>query len=122
MANAQLHIAHVVLGLEIGGLEMVVANIIRAAAPPATHRHSVYCLDRTGGLAGQVEALGAPVTLVRRRVPLDATLALRLARLARRDAVDVLHAHNFTPFMYASLSRLFSPGLRVVATFHNTRL
>jgi glycosyltransferase involved in cell wall biosynthesis len=115
----QLKVAHVVLGLQIGGLEMVVANLVRSSrSSPLTQ--FVLCLDQSGPLADQIAQDVSQIRMVRRQTPLDWTLAIRLALLARRLHIDVFHAHNFTPFMYASLSRLFG-GPPVVATFHNTR-
>lgn len=116
-----MHVGHVVLGLDIGGLETVVANLLRAA--PLSHiKQTVICLDRPGVMSADLERSGATVRVLRRREPLDPLLPHRLASLARRDNVDVLHAHNFTPFFYSTLARLTAQRLGVVATFHNTRI
>jgi glycosyltransferase involved in cell wall biosynthesis len=54
-----------------------------------------------------------------RRPGRDWRVAWRLARAARGRGVDVLHAHQYTPFFYSALSRVLSAGeLRVILTEH----
>ena len=120
MSHEPIKVAHLVLGLRIGGLEMVVANIVKSATANLFH-HSIYCLDETGDLATRLVRHGTPVTLMSRRVPRDWTLGARLATALRRSDVDVIHAHNFTPFFYACLASV-AGRIPVIATFHNTHL
>ena len=121
MTTRPIHVAHLVLGLRIGGLEMVVVNLVHGARQSAV-RHSVYCLDEQGELGAMLAGEGTVVRFLNRRIPRDWWLPRRLAQVAREDRVDVIHAHNFTPFVYSTLSHMLSSGPPVVATFHNTRL
>ena len=121
MTTPPIHVAHLVLGLRIGGLEMVVVNLVNGARQSAV-RHSVYCLDEQGELGAMLAGEGTVVRFLNRRIPRDWRLPRRLAQVAREDRVDVIHAHNFTPFVYSTLSHMLSSGPPVVATFHNTRL
>src|SRR5207253_8484624 len=51
-------------------------------------------------------AEGFPVEVLGRKAGLDWACPLRLARLLRRERVDVLHAHQYTPFFYGLAARL----------------
>jgi glycosyltransferase involved in cell wall biosynthesis len=100
---------------------MVVVNLVNGARRSVI-RHSVYCLDEQGDLGAVLANDGTSVRLLNRQTPRDWGLPRRLARQAREDRVDVIHAHNFTPFVYSTLSHILADGPPVVATFHNTRL
>jgi glycosyltransferase involved in cell wall biosynthesis len=113
-----LAIGHVVLSLDVGGLERVVATLARAQRQ-AGDRVSVYCLDRDGILAASLPGDGVPVHVVRRAARgFDAAAALRLARMLRADGVQVVHCHNHGALVYGALAARFVPGARVVYTIH----
>src|SRR2546421_12623650 len=95
-----LHIAHVVLSLDPGGLERIVADLVRESRREQ-HRVSVLCLERAGALAQQVEAFGAEVYCVDKRPGLRPGAFVRLYRLLRRLRPDVLHTHQITALFYA---------------------
>src|SRR5262245_28906066 len=55
-----LHILHGVLSLDLGGLERLVVDLVRAGR--SCHaRSSVMCIERPGTLAGAVEEAGGEV-------------------------------------------------------------
>ena len=45
--------------------------------------------------------------------------SLKLARLLRRERIDIVHSHNFTPWLYAALAVAMTPGCRLVHTQHS---
>ena len=49
---------------------------------------------------------------------MDGGCVLRLARLLRRERVDLIQAHQYGPFFYAAASRLLAPGAAVLLTEH----
>ena len=65
MKEPGLDIAHVVLSLDVGGLERVVATLA-GAQHSAGSRVGVYCLDRAGALAGPLPPAGVLVHTVGR--------------------------------------------------------
>jgi glycosyltransferase involved in cell wall biosynthesis len=91
-------------GLWVGGAELLAANLARRLA--GEYRWCFACLDELGPLGEQLRGEGFPVHLLGRRPGLDARCVLRLASLLRRERVDVLHAHQYTPFFYAVAARL----------------
>lgn len=115
-AEGRIGVLHVVHTLNVGGAEKLVYDLARRT-DPSRFAVSVACLDEAGTLAPALAARGVPVDVLARRPGLDASLALRLARLARRRGARVLHAHQYTPFFYAvSAARL--AGARCLFTEH----
>jgi glycosyltransferase involved in cell wall biosynthesis len=78
----------------------------------------VVALDAPGVLAPELEALGVPLTLIRRRPGLDARLPFRLAAFLRRRGARLVHTHNPSPHLYGALAARLAPGTRVIHTKH----
>jgi glycosyltransferase involved in cell wall biosynthesis len=113
-----LAIGHVVLSLDVGGLESVVATLA-GAQRRAGDRVSVYCLDRDGVLAATLPGAGVPVRVVHRKQRgFDAAAVLRLARMLRADGVQLVHCHNHGALVYGALAARLVRGARVVYTIH----
>lgn len=116
-----LTIGHVVLSLDVGGLERVVATLA-AAQHTAGSRVFVYCLDRTGALAEPLPPAGIPVRLARRRARgFDPAAVWRLALMLRSDGVNVVHCHNHGALVYGALAARLAGCPRVVYTVHGAK-
>jgi glycosyltransferase involved in cell wall biosynthesis len=76
------------------------------------------CLDELGPGADQLRAEGFRVEVVGRRPGLDWRCPGRLAAAWRRDGVDLVQAHQYTPFFYALLGRMRHRGRPIVFTEH----
>lgn len=115
--SGTLSVAHVVLSLDVGGLERNVVNQVREA-PRLGQRVAIICVERPGTLAPRAEALGATV------VSLDKRPGLKLATIGRLKAVlrdfdpDVIHSHQIGPLFYAGLAVRCSRGRLLVHTEH----
>jgi glycosyltransferase involved in cell wall biosynthesis len=103
-------------GLPVGGAEVLAARLARQLR--GRLRFVFACLDEVGSLGEQLRAEGLPVHLLGRRPGVDWCCALRLARLLRQERVDLLHAHQYTPFFYGSAARLLSRRPSVLFTEH----
>lgn len=106
---AKTVIAHILHRLYLAGAEVLAAELARKLGSPrdaeAPFRFVFYCLDEVGPLGEELQAEGFTVENLRRKPGIDLTVARRIAKLAKRDGVDILHAHQYTPFFYGSLSR-----------------
>ncbi len=109
-------VAHVVLSLDPGGTEKLVLDLAARCSRSSATR--VFCLDRAGEWAPQLTDMGVPVDVVGRRPGFDWTVAWRLRRLSGAHRVDVLHCHQYSPFVYGAMAAVTRPGLRVVFTEH----
>jgi len=111
-------IAHVVLSLDVGGLERVVATLAQAQHQSG-RRVSVCCLDRAGALAEALPPAGVAVHTVGRSARgFDPAAVLRLARLLRADGARIVHCHNYGALVYGALAARLVRGARVVYTVH----
>lgn len=115
--NEQIRVGFVLHVMQVAGAEMLVAEIIRRLASRIDP--VVICLDAIGPLGEQLRVEGVEVLDVARRPGLDLRAPGRLAAIARRRRLEVLHAHQYTPFFYAALaSLLVRPRPRVILTEH----
>ena len=92
---------HVLYGLGAGGLENGVINVIRGLGPP-DFRHSLCLLSGTGvfgkRLPDDMNVFELGKTEERARV-----LVTELARIFRREQVDIVHSRNWGSFVDAVL-------------------
>jgi glycosyltransferase involved in cell wall biosynthesis len=98
-------VCHVLHSLDVGGAEVLAARMGRGMQD--RFRLLFVCLDDLGTLGTQLRAEGFPVHVVERRPGIDLRCVRRLGRLLRDEQVDVIHAHQYTPFFYSLLARLF---------------
>ena len=79
----------------------------------------MFCLDRVGPIGDELKAAGVDVIDFGRRPGWDFTVSRKLARAATARGVEVLHAHQYTPFFYAALAKPFvRPTPRLILTEH----
>ncbi|HEX5461300.1 MAG TPA: glycosyltransferase [Steroidobacteraceae bacterium] len=97
-----VHVCHLVLSLEPGGLENGVVNVVNGLSP-AEFRSSVCCLQRSGEFAARLRP-DVPVSVMGLRPGNDPVLPLRLAKLLRKARVDIVHTRNAEPFFYGYLA------------------
>ncbi len=102
--------------LNVGGAEILAGRLVHRLAD--RFRFVFACLDSIGSLGCQLKSEGFPVHLIGRQPGLDWCCPLRLARVLRDEHVDVVHAHQYTPFFYSLSARLRGPRLPIVFTEH----
>ena len=101
----------------VAGAEVLVREIIRRLGPRITP--TVFCLDAVGPIGDQLLRDGVEVLALGRTPGWDFKVAGRLAQEATARRVDVLHAHQYTPFFYAALAKpLIRPTPKLVFTEH----
>lgn len=76
------------------------------------------CLDGIGELGESLQADGFHVEYLGRQRGIDLQCVRRLGKFLRRQQVDVIHAHQYTPFFYATAARSWRKRLPVVFTEH----
>jgi glycosyltransferase involved in cell wall biosynthesis len=102
-ASGPSPIVHVVLALNVGGLERMLLRLL-AHTDRARFSPSVYALDEPGTLAPELARIGVPITVVRRGAGIDAGLPLRLAAHLRRAGARIVHTHNASPHLYGGVA------------------
>jgi glycosyltransferase involved in cell wall biosynthesis len=109
-------VLQLILSLNPGGTERLLVEIVTRLQPaiPMT----VCCLDGPGDWAAEIEAVGVPVEALARSPGFRPALGARVASIARRHAATVIHAHQYSPFVYGCLSRAWRPSSQVIYTEH----
>jgi glycosyltransferase involved in cell wall biosynthesis len=110
-----MKIAHILDSLEIGGAEKLVVTLAEIQRRHG-HQVQVHCLVRKGPLEKTLAELGVPL------YPTDATGLVRSARALyksfRQTRPDVVHAHNRTATIYASIGARAADVPAIVSTRH----
>jgi L-malate glycosyltransferase len=110
------HIAHLVLGLPMGGTEGLVDKMMRQ--PPEGFRTSAICLDEIGVIGEAAIRDGFKVSLIKRGKGINWSLPAVIAAHCRKHSIHILHCHHYTPWFYGIMARLFLPRLKVIMTEH----
>ena len=116
-ANSSIHIAHIVSNLDIGGLEKVVISLVNHL-DTERFRPALFCLGNGGELVADVRC---DVTSLGKGEGFSYLLPLRLARLFRRERIDIVHCHNFSPLIYGALAGTIVAVKGVVYTVHGAK-
>ena len=110
-------IGFVVHVMQVAGAEMLVKQIIERLQEDI--EPVIFCLDAQGLLGQQLELKGVPVIVLNRLPGIDHSLPSRFAKALRRHRIDILHAHQYTPFFYSSLAKLCGAwNVKVIFTEH----
>ncbi|MEM8959883.1 MAG: glycosyltransferase [Acidobacteriota bacterium] len=111
-----MKIGHSIHGLGLGGAQQVIKGIVGAASPDV--EHVVYSCH--GGISQPpIEAAGATVRLVPRRIPKFDPLWVRaLRRAMREDDIDLVHGHLFGDSLHAYFAAR-GLGVPMMMTLHS---
>ena len=102
--------------LRVGGAEVLAARL--AYRLSGMNRFVFVCLDELGSLGQRLRADGFAVRVLDRRPGLDLSCSRRLADVLRRERVDLVHAHQYTPFFYGMMARLLYRRPPILFTEH----
>ena len=107
MRRKKIKIAHVVLDLNVGGLETLVVNMIKKV--DREHFDSmVICLKTKGALADELIELGFDVHSMNKGEGLELDCFFKLAILLVKEKVDVVHLHNFGAYIYGGVAGILA--------------
>jgi glycosyltransferase involved in cell wall biosynthesis len=112
-----IRIAFVMHVMQVAGAEVLVAETIRRLSGQIAP--TIFCLDAVGTLGERLQAAGTEVISFDRRPGRDWRIAWRMAQEIRVRDIEILHAHQYTPFFYAALARVLSRrSPRIIFTEH----
>jgi glycosyltransferase involved in cell wall biosynthesis len=110
-------VMHVALSLDIGGLETVIKELCQRL-DSSRFTSEVLCLQGYDpDNVGELKARDIPIHLMRKRYKFDLGYFFRVARLIRRQGIDVLHAHSGC-FFYAAIFARLAGVKRFIYTAH----
>lgn len=114
--DKRLTVLHVVLSLEIGGMENVIYDLV-TGADQSRFRPMVLCLQSLGPFARELSEKGFPVFLAEPMRGLWSWVwPAPIIRCIRENRVDVVHVHTGCWFKAALAAKLC--GKRLVLTEH----
>lgn len=100
-----IHILHVVIALDPGGLENGIVNMA-SHLDPSRFRLSILCLERAGEFAGRLPKNTAMVVL-NKPPGISISTALKLRKALRNLNPDVIHTHGLGPLIYTVAATRF---------------
>lgn len=109
-------VCHVVHSLNVGGAELLATRM--ATRLSDRFRPVFACLDQEGQLTATLHDAQIPWQSLGRRGGLDWRCSRRLAAWLRQQQVALVHAHQFTPFLYTLLSGALGRRPPVLFTEH----
>jgi glycosyltransferase involved in cell wall biosynthesis len=95
----KLSIAHVVLSLDVGGLERVVLHLAREGMA-AGRDVSIICLEKPGAFASHASAAGMKLIILGKRPGLTPGLVTDIRAVLREIRPDVVHTHQIGALLY----------------------
>lgn len=99
--DGPIRVAFVLHAMQVAGAEVLVMETIKKLI--GRIEPTVICLDNVGPLGEQLREEGIEVACLERRPGRDSRAVWRMASVLRRRRVEVVHAHQYTPFFYATL-------------------
>ena len=110
-------IAHVTFDMRIGGTEQVIYNLIEQT-DPEKYDVSIMCLNKPIGPFGiQLQKKGCHIIAFDRKPGFDLKLIKDIRRFITSNNIDILHCHQYTPYVYGFFASLFTKT-RVIFTEH----
>jgi glycosyltransferase involved in cell wall biosynthesis len=110
------HVMQVVLRMTPGGTERLVLELCKRVRE--AFNVTVCCLDDEGEWATDLRAEGIEVVALRRQSGFRPSVGRRIAALAQERHVDLLHCHQYSPFVYGWIASQLNRHLKVVYTEH----
>lgn len=119
-ASTAPRVAHVATRLCVGGMETVVAHLVRHM-PRAEYRSEVWCLEDADTLGLELRSEGIPVQVLGKRGRYDVMLFARIAALLYRRRIAILHCHDELSWFYGAVASTLVPSTRTIMTMHGRR-
>lgn len=112
-----IRVGFVVHVMQVAGAEVLVRETIRRLGPAIVP--TIFCLDRVGSIGEELVSDGVDLVVLDRQPGRDWGVSRRMADHATRRRIEVMHAHQYTPFFYAALAKpLTRPPFRLILTEH----
>lgn len=118
-----IRIAHVITGLDTGGAEMMLYNLLAHFRQDPAQSHTVFSLSDIGPVGERIAALGIPVRALAMRPALPSPLAvMRLAGWLRGGRFDVVQTWLYHADLVGGLAAWLAGRVPVIWCIQNSRL
>jgi glycosyltransferase involved in cell wall biosynthesis len=116
-----LRVAHITLGLDVGGQEKLLAEFARQTDRSRFQLFFVALTTR-GRLAEEIEAEGWPVVALGGKPGFRPRLSWSIAKQLQHWRIDVVHTHDIKPLIYGAAAARMTGARRVIHTRHFAKL
>lgn len=118
-----MKIIHVIIGLNVGGAELMLKRLLESHATMPEFEHSVISLTDLGAIGPQLTALSVPVTTLGMRNALDIPRVLyRLTRILRVARPDIVQSWMYHADLLGGLAARIAGVGRVIWGVRTTDL
>ena len=98
-----LRVGFVLHVMQVAGAEVLVREMVRRLKGRVTP--TIFCLDAVGPIGEQMVRDGVDLVCFHRKPGRDWGVSRRMAKAIRERHIQVVHAHQYTPFFYAALAK-----------------
>jgi glycosyltransferase involved in cell wall biosynthesis len=113
----KIKVLHVTFDMSIGGAQQVIRQLVENR-DKGRFEIDIVCIDGLLGELGEIlTEQGVSVTLLNRQSGFNFNLLLQLNKLVNRNGYQIVHCHQYTPYVYGLLASLFTRA-KVVFTEH----
>lgn len=112
-----IKVMHLLLSLDIGGLETFVLSIVKKA-DRTKFNTSVCSMSPNGKLVDEFKQTGTMISVVEKKQGIDYSLSLRLAKLLRQEQIQIIHTHNSCAWLYGGIAAKIA-GIQLIHTEHS---
>ena len=113
----KINLLHVTFDMHIGGAEQVIRNLVEAT-DKTVFNASILCIESPVGPIGKIlSEEGIQVDSLSRKQGFDIQLIFSIRKYILQNNIDVLHCHQYTPWVYGVFASIFT-GAKVVFTEH----
>lgn len=114
---SKLRVGFVLHVMQVAGAEVLVAEIIRRLRDSI--EPTIFCLDAIGPLGETLQREGLDIVCLSRKPGRDWGVSKRLAAITKVKQIQVMHAHQYTPFFYSALAKAWSSAnYKLILTEH----
>jgi len=104
--------------LALGGLQQVIVNLCKTINRDL-FEPQVLCLRALGDYTGDIQRLGIPVRLLpQKKHGSDYCAFVKVAKILKKERIDVIHTHNTQPFMDGTIGGILAGVKTMVHTDH----
>jgi len=114
---AKIKVTHLTFDMRIGGTEQVIKNLVENTDPQQVEA-SILCIESPlGPFADDLLNNGVEITAFSRSPGFDHSLIKQIRNYIKRNKIDILHCHQYTPWVYGALAAI-ATKTQVVFTEH----
>jgi glycosyltransferase involved in cell wall biosynthesis len=112
-----ISVLHITFNMGIGGTEQVIAQIILGMEAREVNSE-VLCIEGFIGPIGELlQEQGVNLHIVEKQPGFDLSLVKKIRKLVRRGNFDIVHCHQYSPYLYGFLATIGLP-VKLVFTEH----